>query len=649
MTASSGLGGLPLEILQRIVDNLADSYRPSVYAFSLASKACHQASAPFIFQHINLRLLSREALQRDIKSLVNTLSRTDSARHVHSISMKGFLNAKTRNDDLGITDTDNLGWWVGLRGNEKVPRQETIYSGGYFANDEPVIEEDSDEDVAWAPVVNFIRTLPALEKLVYMCADQFPPSLLYTLHRYHPKCKLYHMTFRLRSLSLGTPHPYEVALATSPCLYGVQAICVRRDSEGGDDFNQEATMELVAGLAPNLKEVSMINCFPYRGSRFTSGRAQWKGLPGYTPGMLGSLTSLSLLRSAEYFWEPEYIQTWGKFTDFGSLQRLTIGGPSDKGIDGEMMGLITQNHSFPRLKALCVCLERNDPDGVRPEYGDNAAAFFSSFEPLRQLSVSGPLEPTILDTILHRHGQTLKELMLYPRECEFRGDDDRNREEIPMVLTKEHILQIQAECPALEDLAVPVKRKRSSAAEVEIYRTLARMEHLRSLFLTLDCSEWRVKRDCTYDPPFDEEDNKIGQFGYKRGILRELLMNCAVDETLARSIWETIREGNRRLESLKLWTTGAGQFGSGQIHIAEDLYTHMSRSWLIEGVPRDDKEIINIKELGRTEREAKDAHRRTVGSKGPRPKEMEVFRRIWPSKEGSESWYDDWSSIPLEV
>lgn len=648
-TAKAGLGlcEMPLETLQNLAGCLADSYRPSLYAFSLTSKACHQACALFIFRQINLKLRSRQALQHDVESLIKRLSHTDSARHVHSISLKGFMDARTQNDDLGMTNTDHLGWWTDLRGNETVPRQETIYSGGYFAYDDSVIEEDSDEDRAWAPVVNFIRTLPSLEKLVYDCLDQFPPSLLSALHKYHPKCKLYHMTLRLHTLLWDTPHPYEMALATSPCLYSIRVLCVRRDLEGDDDFNQEATMELVAGLASNLKEVTVINCFPYRGHRFTDARAQWKGLPGYVSGMVGSLTSLSLFRSAEYFWEPEHISTWAKFTDFGSLHRLTIGGPSDRGIDGEMMGLITRNHSFPRLKALCVCLERNDPDGVRPEYGDDAAAFFSAFEPLTQLSVSGPLEPKILDAMLHRHGRTLKELMLYPREREFRGDSDRNREEIPMVLTKQHILQIQAECPALEDLAIPVKRMQSSAAEVDIYRSLAKMEHLQSLLLILDCSEWRVKRDSTYDPAFDEEDSRPGQFGYKRGVLRELLMNCAVDEALARSIWETTR--GKRLESLKLWTTGAGQFGTGQIHIAEDFYTHMSRSWLIKRVPRDDKEVVLVKELGRAEREAKDAYRRTVGSKGPRPKEMEVFRRIWPSKEGSESWYDDWSSVPLQV
>jgi hypothetical protein len=118
-----------------------------------------------------------------------------------------------------------------------------------------------------------------------------------------------------------------------------------------------------------------------------------------------------------------------------------------------------------------------------------------------------------------------------------------------------------------------------------------------------------------------------------------------VDETLARSIWGTIREEGRGLESLRLWTTGAGQFGKGQNNMADGYLNHLSRSWLIERVPRDDVEILHVKELCRSEREARDAS----GHGARRPKESEVFRSLWPSKEGSKSWQDDWTSIPLQV
>jgi hypothetical protein len=79
---------------------------------------------------------------------------------------------------------------------------------------------------------------------------------------YQPQCKLHHLTFRLRTLLWDTPHPNEIALATSPCLQEVKIFCSWRDSDGDDDFNQEAIMELVAHLAPNLKQVTMVKFTP---------------------------------------------------------------------------------------------------------------------------------------------------------------------------------------------------------------------------------------------------------------------------------------------------------------------------------------------------------------------------------------------------
>lgn len=644
----AGLCRLPLEILQQVAGYIAEVYRPSLCAFSLTNRSCHQASTLFIFRQIHLNVRTREELQLDVESLATALSRTDSVRHVHSLALEGFLDLKKpRNEKGSWRDVDPLGWWYSLETNEVFPDDDQVPSGGaeYFVYDESVIQQHSEEDLAWAPVINFIRTLPSLQKLVYNCPNQFPPSLLDTLHARHPQCQLHHLTFRMRTLLWGTPYPYEMALATSPCLYKVKVICTGRDSEADDDFNQEAVMELVAGLAPNLKEATIVNFNPGRGGRSLRRRAKWQGLPGFAPGSVGSLASLSLISSGGFFWTPVYVQTWAKFTDFGSLRRLTIAGPGARGIDGEVMGYIAQNHSFPQLRALSVCLERQDASVERPDFTANAIPFFTAFEPLEELSVSGPLEPEILDAILHQHGRTLKTLMMRPEEVESPGFVGRDRKEIPMTFTKEHVLQIQAECPALEDLGVRVKRMKSSAAEVAIYRSLAKIRRLRSLFLILDCSDWRVHRDSSYDPSFDGEDRDKLEYGYMKGHLREALVNCAVDEKLARSIWGTIREESRDLESLRLWTTGAGHFGKGQNNMADGYLNHLSRSWLIERAPRDDVEILQVKELCRSEREARDAS--SYGAR--RPKETEVFRSLWPSKEGGKSWQDDWSSIPLQV
>jgi hypothetical protein len=80
------------------------------------------------------------------------------------------------------------------------------------------------------------------------------------------------------------------------------------------------------------------------------------------------------------------------------------------------------------------------------------------------------------------------------------------------------------------------------------------MKSLRFLFLILDCSNWRVTRDSNYNPKFDEKDQKhldiFAAHFLKRGEFKETLINCAVDEALARSIWNTISQNKtgRRLE-----------------------------------------------------------------------------------------------------
>jgi hypothetical protein len=253
---------------------------------------------------------------------------------------------------------------------------------------------------------------------------------------------------------------------------------------------------------------------------------------------------------------------------------------------------------------------------------------------------------------MSRHGQTLKKLSLYPFEEPSRNyANARVQREIPIEFTEERLLQIQAGCQVLEELAIPVKRNKSSASEAKIYRYFAKMESLKFLFLTLDCSNWRVTQDNTYNPQYDEEDQKFVDYYYPylmRGTLKETFINCAVDETLARSIWEVVSKNKigRRLERLKLWTTGGKEYGtSGSSSHVTDLLDNLSRSWLIERVPRDDQEDIIVRELGRREREAHSAKVRERRETVP----QKTFCEVWPCKEGSEGWQGDWSSFPLQI
>jgi hypothetical protein len=200
-----------------------------------------------------------------------------------------------------------------------------------------------------------------------------------------------------------------------------------------------------------------------------------------------------------------------KHTDYASLQHFALGESYATGepyiyTSGETLEWITRNHSFPCLRMLSVCLDRDNQTYERPHYSEYAVSFFLAFKPLKELSINGPIDSQIIAAVLSHHGQTLKKLSLNPFEDIFHIENGRGRRrDIPLEFTKDLILQIQAQCPGLEELTIPVKRNKSNASEAETYRCFHEMESLRFLFLTLDCSNWRVCRD-TYNPQFEGED-----------------------------------------------------------------------------------------------------------------------------------------------
>jgi hypothetical protein len=234
-----------------------------------------------------------------------------------------------------------------------------------------------------------------------------------------------------------------------------------------------------------------------------------------------------------------------------------------------------------------------------------------------------------------------------------------------MIFEKEHILQIQAQCPVLQDLTIQVKRTKSDFREAEIYRSFGKMECLQVLFLILDCSNPQATRGSasTDDLFFDEDDHEFysnTDTDLKKGYIREAFINCAVDKILVRSIWQTICRDKvgKQLESLKLYTTGSSNFATNtEYNNIPQVIENLSHFWLIEKSVRDDEDTIDVKELGLGAREIRDKEVTDfynthcggdrTGSSLAHFSAVHIFRRIWPSKAGSEDWRQDWASFPL--
>jgi hypothetical protein len=636
---------LPLEIVQQIADRVETVHRPSLFSFSLASEACHRAAAFLIFRKISIIIRNREGLQRDAGRLAEALFRTDSARHVQSITIKGALRLNTR-----MAHAYNPGFrWSHKSGLDEILEDEEPngYDPLFVIYDEAVIEESSEEDMAWAPFVSLLEATLGLRDLIYDCQSQLPPSLLRALQQQHPLCRLHHLTFRFRNQLWGVSCPYEMELATSPSLYRVKVMCTDQDSDGEFDYNMDAVMELVAGLSPNLKEVSIAEIHSQLASSRRSVRKPlWQGLPGFSGQVTGSLTSLSLY----YCGTSALLQNWAKHTHFDKLQHLVIGGGHENrtcGITGETMGWIARNNLFPNIKTLFINLSRNDDINEKHYYSENAISFFQALDSLEELTINGPMEPKMMEAVLIHHGPTLKKLSLEP--CESRNNM-RVRREFPMKFTEDQILQIQALCPVLEKLAITVMRDKSSASETAIYKCFGKMESLRSLIIILDCANYRIGCDPTYDAQFEGEDQELAWNHsniIKRGHVREMLINSAVDEGLARSIWEVITQNKtgKRLERLKLWTRNSGIFSHiNGSYVIGMFAKRTSRSWLIERSPRDDREEVTVKELRQHAREDDEREH------SPRlePVVDQIVHSIWPPKQGSRDWRDDWTSFPLQ-
>lgn len=186
---------------------------------------------------------------------------------------------------------------------------------------------------------------------------------------------------------------------------------------------------------------------------------------------------------------------------------------------------------------------------------------------------------------------------------------------------------------------------------------ILQMTKLRVLFLLLECSNWRVHRDPNYAPNFNKEDQEPVEARcpwLKKGEVKEAFINRAMDEALARSIWKTInqKKTGRPLERLTLWPTGVVEYGTSTrlSPTFAAIVQHLARSWLIERVPRNDREkeytvseLRQGRRLAVDEKEAKFAARSRSQDLGF----WEVFCSIWPSKAESRDFRDDWSSFTL--
>ncbi|KAH6839491.1 hypothetical protein B0I37DRAFT_386584 [Chaetomium sp. MPI-CAGE-AT-0009] len=689
---TSPLENIPVELLTGICEYVGLSHRPSLLSFALSSKRCHSVAKRLLFHTIKvsvpaadspgewefniaecIRILERNASFADVRTLVITGPRRDTRNYWHDDdvsedALTWAAHGNTRSWSFGLPlslselvdgDKDRL---------QGLERRSTL-----LPTEHEYMSEAPDVTIltgTWQLLGRLVQMLQGLGDVLYAVRSPMPPCLLQSLLQYQPRCRLHVFTLTLRSLQLPETDRDELALVTAPCLYSVWMWYSETDgldADGEPSYHAEAIYSMVKGLAPNLKQIHL---FRTGGSSFSTDTMElfppappWKGFTNvgeelaYMPAQLETL-ELGLdvydILERRLDLDKEVAESWIADTNLSSLHALRISRIVSCGALDSLM----RANSFPCLTTLLfTCAEKQEN-----AYYNDIKEFIHRLPQLTSLEIRA-WPPNISLTASLPHG--LRELWL------------RTKDVLGQSLDEEAILELATRCPRIDTLALKIRRSRGDAAEVALYRALGRFPNLRCLGLTLDAfpPPWfeteppreRVPGDTRFpsfdtpvDPSFDDYDSqylRTDLYPYRNGHIRDVFINMAVDETLARSIFNTICTAKAStysdsaalvLERVMIQPAGGRRsFPQPAIMAPRGLALHpyqtaLSRRWLLERDVRDDaRHMVHAREIGREAR-LQSGFRRI----GNYMDYMPIFRRIWPETPGVE-WEDDWQSWPL--
>lgn len=643
----SALETLPLLALERICQYLDNDYweRQNLWSFTLASRTCCSVAAARRFCQITLRLVPGE-LERSLKPWMDVLNHDGRYRHVCRLKVLRF----TSSEDVRSKKPDKYdgGWNIRhyFDMHDFCRPSENCLEQGWGWKKGP-----TEDPEFWVPLSRFINQIPGLQDLVWALGSHMPRPVLSAVTT--TGCRLHMHHFSLESLiQFGdNPQPIdpdEYALATSSSLFSIVAqVTGTKGYKGELDYNEEALMQMVAGMAPNLAYLCMTTIqegqsgMPDEICRLK--RPKWSGF--FCDGVAeanqqyvrGSLQSLVC---ADYV--PGGIAKWTHFTDFTKLRCLIIPYTPEEGV---ALTEIATRGDFQFLETLKLSpLEDETPNAQKV-----LQQLLESVNPLQRLLLDGYFTTETLNIVLRRHGATLRTLSMHPYLDE---GIDRDPPTLLVAFSKAIVEQLVAKCPNLEQIKMPIARTEGDDEEAGIYRALSRLPRLKDAVLMLgfwigpDEDYWDEEKYGLYPPDSDEiyEAEQIPP-----DELRIAFRNCAIDSILALSIFNMIATGNS-LRYLKIHTFRKTTRYSPDNQEFAELLRWFNRPWVCK---RDDAATVTVKELNEktTISCGEDWERasKNYQSKGYRdPNQdvfVDVFKSVWPPK--TTEWWNDWESLPL--
>lgn len=505
------------------------------------------------------------------------------------------------------------------------------------------------EEKNWRPLVELLSTLNRVEVLNYAVGNNFPGCLLQALHKYHPACQL--NIWSEQNIALDRPglgnlqssrfpkysDVFEIDLIRSPCLHAINVLYPRSyDRELGMTVSQDAIISFLK-RAPNLRHLQVSSTHA-NGSIIRSNEEWERFLASFGPPTT-SARFLTFCCSDGAFGTEPIVTKWEEYFDLSNLRALDI---------GRIKSVSDVAKLFSRLQKLDrLFINLADPIKLRLEppicfQEADFRSMFSSLNPLKYLCISALCEKSAIGAILEYHGNSLRGLILEPdRSCD---DEGRHYHSYPS-LVAEDLLTIAKEAPGIRDLRLTVERSRGNHDERLSYEALGMFPSLQNLTLDLHCKP----RPSDIGHGASLKDG--ASWSKHRARLETAFINAAMDETLAKEIWNVIysKQQKEKLQSLRIVPIGWDLFS----HRAEqNIAFHLSRPFLLwKSGPEFDLKVV---ELGHDERELQ-VEIETIHAYEPNmtrspPKRLQrLIRSLWGFSESQmEDWRLHWKSFPLD-
>ncbi|KAM3513876.1 hypothetical protein MY11210_002504 [Beauveria gryllotalpidicola] len=651
ISAKSRLEQLPQHLLISICEHLAE-YEPttkrSLCAFALVSQTCRNATDPQRFRRMNIFIRGPQKLHRDMQRWRQAIQTGGRTRFLRVIKIAGETISAEREEQEEEAGYDPEQMckraWSGPR--DIVDRVDDEHPELLSGMDNPLCYHPAlprpstrwPDEQPWKALVELCKELPQLEDVVFASSDQFPQSLLSELHENHPQSRLHMHYFGLRSLihseleQRPTMHPDDVALATSPCLYSVVAVTSQYRYEQVVDYNEEAIMEMAAGLAPRLTNVCILRA-SMQGSQTpmsTIPRPPWQGFPSSLveadPRQQSTLGHLQELILSTCPAADELLQ-WTRRTNFSQLQSLTLR-PQVHSSTVEQLVQIARQSPMTALSSLQISAGSHSSNGQEDVgMGHAVTQLLKTLLPLQSLTFHGPIKVSSLSTIMPRQLATLRRL-------EILNTGENRPGPGSSMLSLVAANELARQCPQLEELEVQMARGQGDAGETAIYHCLGKLPRLKSLTLHL-----KIPR---ISPP-----NMNNGFVLLSGAgcdftvpeLQDRYREAAIDSNLALSIFDIIGRMNN-LCALQLRPYGDYRWsfdGLGR------WLCWLARRWIVQ---RDSAGNVTARELDvKKRKEAVEELQEEVNYE-----EWHTCKKawdaLWPPR--SAQWWDEWSSVPLK-